>query len=309
MIRICLFILALCGGCSFAQGQTASPESSRIRITSTEGSQADPWCLNRPEVRDTSYIDAIYRLDYIYDTAQRRSRTSRMHLQIGPSWIKYYGIRRELEDGLHTQRQSEKLPFGIVPNIRPSEDIRARQEYAGDRNINGEVWVYRPTGTRIVRYHHLERFDTALTYEEPEYPVRWELLPHTDSICGYQCHTARAMVGGRSWTVWYAPEIPLSYGPWKFSGLPGLILQAEDAAREFRWTCEQIATAKAPIVWYEVDCLKWTRKECLRYFKNYYASPFSHLRGGFSGNFRVVGSNGKSLDETWTIPYNPLELE
>jgi GLPGLI family protein len=34
--------------------------------------------------------------------------------------------------------------------------------------------------------------------------------------------------GGRDWIAWFCPEIPLSDGPYKFCGLPGLILKVYD---------------------------------------------------------------------------------
>lgn len=38
---------------------------------------------------------------------------------------------------------------------------------------------------------------------------------------------------GRSWIAWYSPEIPLPYGPYKFSGLPGLIVKITDDKEEY----------------------------------------------------------------------------
>lgn len=36
-----------------------------------------------------------------------------------------------------------------------------------------------------------------------------------------------------TYTSWYAPEIALNKGPWKFNGLPGLILKVEDSKGDY----------------------------------------------------------------------------
>ena len=40
---------------------------------------------------------------------------------------------------------------------------------------------------------------------------------------------------GRRWTAWFAPDISISDGPWKFSGLPGLIMEAYDTENHYRF--------------------------------------------------------------------------
>lgn len=78
-------------------------------------------------------------------------------------------------------------------------------------------------------------FSSTYTYHEPlPLPMKWEETSKTDTICGYLCRQAVCTFRGRTWTVWYAPEIPVPYGPWKLEGLPGLILKAEDATGEHR---------------------------------------------------------------------------
>ena len=48
-----------------------------------------------------------------------------------------------------------------------------------------------------------------------------------------ECVEATANYRGRTWTAWFAPEIPVQDGPWKLCGLPGLILEAHDANSDY----------------------------------------------------------------------------
>ena len=57
----------------------------------------------------------------------------------------------------------------------------------------------------------------------------WKLEDGDTTIVEYACHKATTHFKGRTWHVWYAPDIPISEGPWKLSGLPGLILAAKDS--------------------------------------------------------------------------------
>jgi len=48
----------------------------------------------------------------------------------------------------------------------------------------------------------------------------------TKTIENYTCLMAKGHVRGRDYTVWFTPDIPVSAGPWKLWGLPGLIVDA-----------------------------------------------------------------------------------
>ena len=65
-------------------------------------------------------------------------------------------------------------------------------------------------------------------YTEPLEEQTWDIVADsTATILGYECLMAKTDYHGREWTAWFAPDIPLSFGPWKFRGLPGLILKTE----------------------------------------------------------------------------------
>jgi hypothetical protein len=65
----------------------------------------------------------------------------------------------------------------------------------------------------------------------------WQLQDGDSIVCSYPCHKAVTTFRGRTWTVWYTLDLPYSDGPWKFCGLPGLVLHAYDSEGKFRFNC------------------------------------------------------------------------
>lgn len=68
---------------------------------------------------------------------------------------------------------------------------------------------------------------SLLTYKEPVIK-NWKLVDETKVINTIHCKKAEVTLKGRNWIAWYSSEIPLPYGPYKFSGLPGLIIKVTD---------------------------------------------------------------------------------
>lgn len=57
----------------------------------------------------------------------------------------------------------------------------------------------------------------------------WKILPEKSTIEGFKVQKATVNALGRNWTAWFAEEIQIQDGPYRFSGLPGLILKLEDS--------------------------------------------------------------------------------
>ncbi len=68
--------------------------------------------------------------------------------------------------------------------------------------------------------------DEHVYYTEPFDELSWTIGDSTKNVLGYECIIAETDYHGRHWTAWFTPEIPIQDGPWKFRGLPGLILEA-----------------------------------------------------------------------------------
>lgn len=69
---------------------------------------------------------------------------------------------------------------------------------------------------------------SKMIYAKEKTPViKWVLKPETKKIGNFDCKKAIGIFRGRKYICWYTEQIPLSYGPWKIQGLPGLVLEAK----------------------------------------------------------------------------------
>jgi len=63
-------------------------------------------------------------------------------------------------------------------------------------------------------------------------PIQWQIKSTSKKIDNYTCLMAVAEFRGRIYTAWFTPDIPVSFGPWKLHGLPGLIVEVSDQSKE-----------------------------------------------------------------------------
>ena len=62
---------------------------------------------------------------------------------------------------------------------------------------------------------------------------KWKATNENKQILGYKCTKASLNYRGRDFIAWYTDAIPLQFGPWKFGGLPGLIIKLNDTQNNF----------------------------------------------------------------------------
>lgn len=124
----------------------------------------------------------------------------------------------------------------LLDGTGPEADflIERMEKHFAERNddplLNGNVlyWehiVFDYSKDKLVLYNSHSM--VLLSYEEDITSLPWKLVPDSSTtILDYPCKYALLNYRGRCWKVWYTEEIPLSLGPWKLHGLPGLIMKA-----------------------------------------------------------------------------------
>lgn len=85
-------------------------------------------------------------------------------------------------------------------------------------------------------------------YEQKKDDMRWDIHPDTTMIQELVCQKATIDWGGRNWTAWFAIDLPISDGPYKFCGLPGLIMSISDDNRYFAFDVVVIQKAKQKVL-------------------------------------------------------------
>lgn len=63
----------------------------------------------------------------------------------------------------------------------------------------------------------------------------WKIDNQKEKIGAYNTQKATTEYGGRKWTAWFTTDIPLQDGPYKFHGLPGLIVKVTDDGKNYSW--------------------------------------------------------------------------
>lgn len=63
------------------------------------------------------------------------------------------------------------------------------------------------------------------TVNEPKIKLNWNLGKETKTILNFKCNSAKVKFRDKEYIAYYTTEIPINGGPWKFRGLPGLILE------------------------------------------------------------------------------------
>lgn len=84
-------------------------------------------------------------------------------------------------------------------------------------------------------------------YEEELDLFDWKLTNINDTIAGYFAQQATADFGGRNWIAWFSPEIPINDGPYKFNGLPGLIVRIHDTRMHYHFELSTIEKPNEPV--------------------------------------------------------------
>ena len=160
---------------------------------------------------------------------------------------------------------------GQRPDFSQMENLRSTMNYTVEKDYGkGEV-TYK---------NRLGRDNYAYT-ETINLP--WAISPETMKVDKYTAQKATVDFGGRKWTAWFAPEIPVSDGPYKFDGLPGLIVKLSDDKEDYKFELAESKKIPAMAAVNQMgQTVKTKKSEYLKVEKRFKQDPEEFMRSSMS---------------------------
>lgn len=256
---------------------------------------------------------AFYEFKHVNDTLEPEM----VHVE---EMVLYLGKETSLYRSYHRDRLMEHLKEqveapGFDGNLMvPGASNMTREAYYRDANAREMTEVASLGGEDYIM--------------EIDFPViDWEIGTRTKVIEGYDAQEAYGTWKGRDYTVYFTTDLPFQAGPWKLSGLPGLILEATDDRDEVSLVLVAFETLEEEEIMFvePEDAIPTTKTAFDRLREAYAKNPLAagsargqagNVRGGSRssmpdidmGNIKSITIKNESTGRS-SQTNNPLELE
>ena len=173
--------------------------------------------------------------------------------------------------------------------------------------------IYKTYPDMTVSY--MDRISTKLFKYDDPVTFNWKILPDKEKIGAYNTQKATTEFGGRKWIAWFSTELPFQDGPYKFHGLPGLIVKIEDDGKNYSWTLqgnknvenwEEFSFAEKANTKYGMSntAVATTQEKFTKSYENFKADPLAEARPYMTPEFlnRTMPGSSKTFGEMMKEP-------
>lgn len=222
-------------------GMLAQPkQNGRIPVREKRG-------YDQRIVIDTARVRVLYALN-AKDIKDENSYIDLGKLEAGKKVRKYSSEFLALSDEAAMKWKKEKGNSDNVPKSFWMGGQKEHQEHWSDLVFSD----YIIQGNNLTEFASMpfwcERNNGRYTEEWPL--MKWTLSDETETILGHKCQKATCRFRGRDFVAWFATDVPVKGGPWKFGGLPGCILKVYDKDKIYVWEAVAIERGTFPITQY-----------------------------------------------------------
>ncbi len=159
----------------------------------------------------------IYEYKYASDSTKIDSlKTEWMYLDINKTGSEYYSKSAFESDSIINESIKKQMASGM-------------KSISVSRNRQGGEVSYEVEKTypdyKISLITNIGN-DTYKVSEDR--PINWKISTDKKKIGEFQTQKATTHFAGRNWIAWFTTDVPIQDGPYKFSGLPGLIVEIAD---------------------------------------------------------------------------------
>jgi GLPGLI family protein len=243
----------------------------------------------------TANYEVTYRLEYSPDSTDINNKsTEHFYLFIGDEKSKFISVNKWVRDsmivkmaknfnGSHINMSKIKTPKTKFYEII-FKDYENNQIKVSDR-IGGDVFLY----------------------SENISPYIWQVNKDKKVINDFKVQKAVTEFAGRKYVAWFTEEIPIPQGPYKFEGLPGLIVQISDLENHYNFQLISFMELKGEKEIINFDnnknYIKTTKKQLHQTKQDFFDDPISRIP------FDLTPQDKRRIKEKYKKQNNPIELD
>jgi GLPGLI family protein len=240
------------------------------------------------KVIDSVQVKCYYLFSKNDPLTHKTYRTDTMQLEIGKDFSRFFDPKRLMRDSILSSvipQDEAEIKSVTVLDVDNEEEENGSEKQSIPKTNQGEsyqIFKNRTKGSLQILDYINPILRTTYSYTDPIGQLDWEVSDKLDTLLGYNCQSAKLRFRGRTYTAWFSTEIPVNDGPWKFYGLPGLILKVEDSESIFSFQLigiKQVAPSYAMHL-DDSDAIKCNRDDFIKLLKNRASSYQASFNGG-----------------------------
>ncbi|PIF45590.1 GLPGLI family protein [Chryseobacterium sp. 52] len=172
-----------------------------------------------------------------------------------------------------------------------------------DRNLN--YTIEKEYSKKTVTFYNKYKTVNMVTTDN-EVP-KWKIENDFKKINTINCQKAVADYKGRKWEAWFSKDFPMSDGPYKFNGLPGLVVSIKDSENDHVFDLIQIKKINTVTAFIPKNNKQMTSAEYRKLMNNYTFIPAEDIAGmNVDSKAGIIGMELKDGYVT-QLDYNELK--
>ncbi|ASK31367.1 GLPGLI family protein [Chryseobacterium sp. T16E-39] len=197
-------------------------------------------------------------------------KTENAYLDISQEKSVFYSENRVKRDSI--MQKTFQSGGAISFNRDQMEGLRSNINYSVEKDKKDQKIFFK------------DRLGRDMYSYEEDRPLTWKILPETTKIGDYKVQKAETDFGGRKWTAWFTTDLSYQDGPYKFNGLPGLIVKVEDSQGDYSFDLmKNYKIAAFPTMNQFGNIIKVKRADYLKQQKKFFEDPMSFMTQGGGG--------------------------
>jgi len=165
--------------------------------------------------------------DKVFNTSRTIERTTYLYVQ------DQYSLYQENFENNLTENNNDKLKEATIVSSYTPDISSINYKFNSSNNTYEYITLLSPSEYVLI-------YDTV--------KLNWELTNEKKVISGYECIKAKLKFRGVNWVAWFTTELPYAHGPWKFHGLPGLIMEISDEYNKYNFHAQKIEFVETDIL-------------------------------------------------------------